>query len=147
MQGKKRSDALGFNRATLLLPAVDTELLCTIACDKKVLHYYYYFYNTSLSSQVRPLCVKPRVSLQYFDVSYSSNALTFHILQVSLCSWLGHSSQHRTLLPSSVIELLSCLLCDSHSCCTRKKKEEMRIERETKNSCAHTPSNSFLPKI
>lgn len=40
-------------------------------------------------------------------------------------------------------EPVSCLLYDSHPCFTRKK-EEMRLGRETKNSYAHA---SFLPII
>ena len=41
-------------------------------------------------------------------------------------------------------EPLPCLLYDSHPCFTERKKEEMRLGRETKNNYAHA---SFLPII
>ena len=149
LQDRKRSDGLGFNRATLLLPAVDIQLLDKRSSDKKLLYYcYYYFYISALGSWVGSLS-RSRVSLQYFYVIYQKLMLSYSaVSQAALAPDLDtlpeqafHPSQItiQSLSPASYMILILTSLERR-----KKKKKEMRLGRETNGSSAHA---SFLPKV
>ena len=99
-QDRKRSDGLGFNRATLLLPAVDIHLLDKRSSDKKLLYYcYYYFYISALGSWVGSLS-RSRVSLQYFYVIYQKLMLSYStVSQAALAPDLDTLPEQHSILP------------------------------------------------
>ena len=100
LQNRKRSDGLGFNRATLLLPAVDIHLLDKRSSDKKLLYYcYYYFYISALGSWVGSLS-RSRVRLQYFYVIYQKLMLSYStVSQAALAPDLDTLPEQHSILP------------------------------------------------
>lgn len=148
MQDRKRPDELGFNGDTVLLPAVGIQLLDKMSSDKKLVYYrYYYFYIFALGSWVGSLSKRSQVSFEYFYVIYQKLTLSCStVSQAALAPDLDALPEQafcpsqitlQSLSPASYMILILTSL-------ERKKKEEMRLGRETNGSYAHV---SFLPKV
>lgn len=145
LQDRKRSDGLGFNRATLLLPAADIQLLDKRSSDKKLLyHCYDYFYISALGSWGGFLS-RSWVSLQYFCVIYQKLMLSYStVSQAALAPDLDalseqafHPSQItiQSLSPASYMILILTSL--------EREKKRRRNEARRRNKWQLCPC--FLP--